>query len=213
MYTAYQATPLEQWVDTIYRQHGITSPDDLNIETLASITNTWVYYKPISSRYIDRGNDMYSVVIDSRLAPKEQWEEFLHELCHVLRHTGNQHQMPDQLVKWQEEHAAAFQLYAAIPLSMLKILELPHLQSEAVGLLTEEFGVTSRLAERRLQQIQQRMLQGIVAVEYATYQQHKQEPEPEPDINFHIVEHSSETLRLIGKLSWLSAQKGKKINW
>ena len=201
--------------------HGIGSPRDLTIENLAARLNTWVYYQPISSRYIDRGQGMYSVVIDSRLGRKEQWEDFLHELCHVLRHSGNQHQMPEPLIRWQEEHAAHFQLYAAMPYGMLRTLQIPQLQSEAVGFLCEEFGVTTRLAERRLQQIQQRMLQGIVELEYTAYKRQEDTAQSlaaessgdSGDKEFRITPHSIETEKLIGKLSWLSAQKGRRINW
>lgn len=221
MFSHYQRTPLEQWIEDIYRMHGIGSPRDLTIENLAARLNTWVYYQPIGSRYIDRGQGMYSVVIDSRLGRKEQWEEFLHELCHVLRHSGNQHQMPEPLIRWQEEHAAHFQLYAAMPYAMLRTLQIPQLQSEAVGFLCEEFGVTAGLAERRLRQIQQRMLQGIVEQEYAAHKRQEELAQSLAvdssagcaDKEFRIIAHSVETERLIGKLSWLAAQKGRRINW
>ncbi|MCY9577897.1 ImmA/IrrE family metallo-endopeptidase [Paenibacillus alvei] len=53
--------------------------------------------------------------IDSRLLPREQWVEFLHELCHLLRHAGNQTIMPEQFTQAQEAEADAFTMYAAMP--------------------------------------------------------------------------------------------------
>ncbi|MDJ1631941.1 hypothetical protein QNN00_23060 [Bacillus velezensis] len=38
-------------------------------------------------------NGEYSVVLDARASPQEQWQDFVHELCHVLKHTGNQFHM------------------------------------------------------------------------------------------------------------------------
>ncbi|WP_149865378.1 ImmA/IrrE family metallo-endopeptidase [Bacillus zhangzhouensis] len=33
-------------------------------------------------------------LINTRLSPQEQWQDFGHELCHALRHEGNQLIMP-----------------------------------------------------------------------------------------------------------------------
>ncbi|WP_244966010.1 ImmA/IrrE family metallo-endopeptidase [Paenibacillus alvei] len=63
--------------------------------------------------------------IDSRLPSREQWIEFLHELCHLLRHAGNQTIMPEQFTQAQEAEADAFAMYAAMPISMIKTMTLP----------------------------------------------------------------------------------------
>ncbi|MZQ83620.1 ImmA/IrrE family metallo-endopeptidase [Paenibacillus sp. 5J-6] len=111
-------------------------------------------------------NGQFSINVDRRLSPKEQWEDFLHELCHVLRHSGNQMAMPDRYVNWQEQDASAFQLYAALPLSMLKTLTLPENKNEMIAYLSEEFQVTFRLAKARIDQIERRVLQGFLDYEY-----------------------------------------------
>ncbi|MDR6553860.1 Zn-dependent peptidase ImmA (M78 family) [Paenibacillus qinlingensis] len=116
-------------------------------------------------------NGLFSINVDRRLSAKEQWEDFLHELCHVLRHSGNQMVMPDRYVDWQEQDASSFQLYAAIPMSMLKKLSLPEQKSEMVAFLAEEFQVTYRLANERVEQIQRRVLQGILDYEYQQFTQ------------------------------------------
>jgi hypothetical protein len=72
-------------------------------------------------------------------------------------------------VNWQEQDAANFQLYAAMPFSMIAKLHLPQKQGELIELLAEEFQVTHRLAAARLAQIQRRTLQGILDQEYRAH--------------------------------------------
>ncbi|WP_189009844.1 ImmA/IrrE family metallo-endopeptidase [Paenibacillus marchantiophytorum] len=149
----------------MFIQHGITAPGHLTMAHLAAKLNIWVYTMDMSSMAVEK-NGLFSINVDRRLSAKEQWEDFLHELCHVLRHSGNQMVMPDRYVDWQEQDATNFQLYAAMPLAMLKKLALPEQKNEMIALLSEEFQVTYRLAEARIVQIQRRVLQGIMDQEY-----------------------------------------------
>ncbi|GIP35500.1 hypothetical protein J2TS4_47100 [Paenibacillus sp. J2TS4] len=125
-----------------------------------------MYYQPFQSSHIDRGLGMYSINIDSRLSSEQQWEDFLHELCHVLRHSGNQFLMPESFLEWQEQDANSFVPYAAIPFFMLKRMELPPHQNDLIDLLTATFKVTRKLAKKRVEQIQRRILQGILDEEW-----------------------------------------------
>lgn len=170
LFTHYQTTPLEHWVEALYLQHGITEPAQLSMTNLAAKLDIWVYAMDMNSMAVEN-NEQFSINVDRRLSAKEQWEDFLHELCHVLRHSGNQMIMPDRYVGWQEQDASAFQLYAAIPISMLKKLPLPEQKNEMIALLSEEFQVTHRLAAARIEQIQRRVLQGIMDHEYQLYTQ------------------------------------------
>jgi Zn-dependent peptidase ImmA (M78 family) len=172
MFSHYQATPLEQWIEALYRQHDITGPNQLHIVNLASKLNIWTYFMDMNSMAIEK-NGLFSINVNRRLSAKEQWEDFLHELCHVLRHSGNQMAMPGQYVDWQEQDAASFQLYAALPISMLKQIQLPERTNEIIELLSEEFHVTYRLAAARLEQIQRRVLQGIMDHELHLYNQNQ----------------------------------------
>lgn len=172
LFTHYQTTPLEQWVESLYHQHDITLPAHLTMTNLAAKLHIWVYCMDMNSMAIEK-NGLFSINVDRRLSVKEQWEDFLHELCHVLRHSGNQMVMPDRYVDWQEQDASAFQLYAAIPISMLKKLSLPEQKNEMVAFLAEEFQVTYRLANERIEQIQRRVLQGILDHEYQQFTQNQ----------------------------------------
>jgi hypothetical protein len=195
MLSHYHLTPLEQWIEALYQQHDIVSPEQLQITEISAKLNIWVYFMDMGSMAVEK-NGLFSVNIDRRLSAKEQWEDFLHELCHILRHSGDQMAMPAPLLNWQEKDAANFQLYAALPFSMIKGLKLPERQGEIIELLAEEFRVTHRLAADRLEQIQRRMLQGILDEEYRI--QHDTQPRSANPANW-----SKETQTILDKLQQL----------
>lgn len=156
----YQPTPLEQWVENLYRMHGITESQQLNIDEVSSRMNVWVYHLDQGSQTIDN-NGLYSICVDRRLTKSEQWEDFLHELCHVVRHAGNQIRMPTGFLEMQETEAQMFQLYAAIPYFMLPE-RLPDIEHDILNYFMDHFGVTYELAELRLDQIRRRRLQSML---------------------------------------------------
>ena len=61
--------------------------------TISSKLNIWLHFAPFGSRAIYRTN-LPSIIIDNRKAIPHQWEDFGHELCHILFHVGNQLHMP-----------------------------------------------------------------------------------------------------------------------
>lgn len=156
----YQLTPLEQWIQDLYLRLKITEPSQLNIVDLAARLNVWIYFRSMTSKALEIDGH-FSINIDSRLNQREQYEEFLHELCHLLRHSGNQSNMPELFSVKQEQEAQHFILYAAIPYSMFIQLELPEMLQDIAEVLVQEFGVTQELAIKRIEQIQQRKLQAI----------------------------------------------------
>ncbi|MNI54719.1 hypothetical protein D3C73_1096290 [compost metagenome] len=116
---------------------------------------------------------------------------FFHELCHVLRHAGDQRHMTQQFKRAQEQEADQFVLYAAIPFFMFAKLPVPDQRQEAIAYLSEIFHVPLELAEQRLDQIQRRMLHGglMAAAREADRQKRNQE-----------TGWSSETERILDQL-------------
>lgn len=161
MLSLYKSTPFEQWIEDMCQRYRITQPHHLTIEYVAWRFNIWVYYRKFHSAHFELGRGLYSVNVDARLNREEQWEDFLHELCHVLRHEGNQLIMAESFRQWQEQDANNFVPYAAIPFFMLKRMELPEQKEEIIDLFIHTFKVTRSLAERRLEQIQRRIFQSI----------------------------------------------------
>lgn len=157
----YTTTPLESWIEQLYMTNGINHPHQLTIDEIAPRLNIWVYYTDMASQHIDR-KGLYTININRNTSPDEQWSDFLHELCHVLRHSGNQVTMPKLLLQWQEADCANFELYAALPFFMIKQMELPHIDREIIDLWTWEFRVTPELARKRLEQIRRRIMQKML---------------------------------------------------
>ncbi|NEW07117.1 ImmA/IrrE family metallo-endopeptidase [Paenibacillus sp. SYP-B3998] len=203
MFSNYQTTPLEQWIEALYHQHQLTQPNQLQIVNLASKLNIWTYFTDMNSMAVEN-NGLFSINLDRRLSAREQWEDFLHEVCHLLRHAGNQMTMPDQYVGWQEQDAAAFQLYAAMPISMIKQIQLPERKSEMIEALSEEFQVTYRLAAARLEQIQRRIFQGIMDQEFHLFIKNQTS-------SYHPANWSDATRSIMEKLEQLK-RKGASTN-
>lgn len=153
----YERTYLEEWVEGLYKQIGITSPSDLTIENVSARLRIGVTFAPGVSDEVIFDADYAHIFINSLHCPQRQWEVFCHELCHPLRHLGNQLLLPDEFRKWQERDAQAFQFYAAVPFFLLQKLELPDHEKELIDLLSVEFGVTHRFAKRRWEQVLRRI--------------------------------------------------------
>lgn len=160
MFEHYQMTRIEEFTERLYKRIGISNTYELTIEDIANRLNIWIYYTPMRSKALEVRPGMYSMNIDSRLLPREQWVEFLHELCHLLRHAGNQTIMPEQFTQAQEAEADAFTMYAAMPISMIKVMTLTERCCDAAACLSDEFKVPIDMAHQRLEQIRRRVYAG-----------------------------------------------------
>lgn len=156
----YQMTALEKWTEDLYERLGIREPSQITIANISERLNIWIHYLDVRSKGIEASAGMYSMFIDNRLPAGMQRLEFLHELCYLLRHAGNQSVMPEHYTQAQQDEADRFILYAAMPYSMISRRSLPELRSEAISVITTEFEVPRELAMQRIDQIQRRIFQG-----------------------------------------------------
>ncbi|QRG65286.1 ImmA/IrrE family metallo-endopeptidase [Brevibacillus choshinensis] len=157
----YKMTPLEEWITTTYLQHSITTPDDLSLEhVVASFGGEIALLKTRShARWIEDGTGDFIIIIDSRLDEATQRSEFYHELCHPLRHVGNQQMLPKAFRDLQETQATMFQLYASIPFFMIKELDMPDLEHNVPYQWAQIFKTPLPLAVQRFRQIKSRINQ------------------------------------------------------
>lgn len=199
MFEHYQMTILEKFVENVYHQAGITEPNQLTIKELSRRLNVWVHYKPVGSRALESTSGMYSMFLDERLPPDQQRMDFLHELCHLLRHAGNQMVLPKSFTQMQENEAEHFVLYAAMPFSMISKLELPDRRGAAIHILAQTFDVPLKLAEQRLEQIKRRCLQGMFNSMIKDKEQESRYTEPN---------WSTETQRILKQLDRQLIAKG-----
>ncbi|MCM3790319.1 ImmA/IrrE family metallo-endopeptidase [Domibacillus indicus] len=63
---------------------------------------------------------------------EEKWQEFAQEVCHLLRHSGNQTVPPFPFVQLQEWQAGTFTLHLCMPTFMLEKLMLNTLLRKSV---------------------------------------------------------------------------------
>lgn len=141
----YTTSLLEDWIEIFYSRIGIYHPRQLDLHTIANRLGYSVIYRDISSRFY---ND--SVIIDVRLSPQEQWQEFAHEVCHLERHAGNQLAMPQPFVELQEYQANLFAYHFCVPTFMLLSLQIPENIKQAIYFIANTFFVTLEFAEHRL---------------------------------------------------------------
>ena len=145
----------EEYINNFYRAIDIYHPHQLDIEEIASRNGLSVAYlstEPMNIKNV--------IVLDDRTAAAEQWQDFGHELCHALWHSGNQITMPMPYQVYQENKSNNFAQYACIPSFMLHGMKLPTHEKEAVWMIMETFGVERWFAEKRLQQYLRNLIYG-----------------------------------------------------
>ncbi|GAA4703664.1 ImmA/IrrE family metallo-endopeptidase [Brevibacillus fulvus] len=168
MLNFYEPTVLEEWVEKFYIKHNIRTPSNLSIENMSAILGIGVTFAPGVDDEVLFDEEYTHVFINSLHSRQRQWEVFCHEICHPLRHLGNQIMLPDEFRKMQEIEANAFQYYAAIPFFMVRDMKLPDHQNEIIDLLAREFGVTHEFAKKRWDQILRRIARGRSHHEFIT---------------------------------------------
>jgi Zn-dependent peptidase ImmA (M78 family) len=162
----YQTIPLEDYIKNLYQSLGIMEHYQLDMMEIAFKMNIWIHFKEMESKAVKlRG--LYSILIDSRLSPAEQWQDFGHELCHVLRQAGNQLDLPTDMIRFQETKAENFAYEFCVPSFMLLSISLPQQRNEAIQYVSETFNVTLDFADRRLVQIERRLMNSQLGLQYA----------------------------------------------
>lgn len=144
----YQTTLLEDWIKEFYFNIDVYYPRQLDLFDIAARLGIFVHFEEFSSRVYNG-----EIIIDSRLSPEEQWEDFGHELCHLLRQEGNQLLlMRNQLLDIQEAKAENFALQFCAPTFMLlknKVVNYLNIQ-DGIPFVVEKFNVTEEFAKKRL---------------------------------------------------------------
>ncbi|MNJ50406.1 hypothetical protein D3C77_456780 [compost metagenome] len=163
MFSYYKETNLEQWISSMLLENRIFTPADLHdLEAIAETFDVKLLFSD-SPSFSD--NELRVIFIDKRASDARARTVFFHELCHVLRHAGDQRYMPELFEQAQEFEAEAFVLYATMPFYMFSQLELPDRKWDAMYLIADTFNVSLDLAEQRLEQIYRREMNGSLAAE------------------------------------------------
>lgn len=155
-FSYYKETELEKWINDIYKNNEIFSPQDMDIHVIAQRLGIDIIYdncQPFSHA------GKYVIFLNKKSREAESRVAFFHELCHLLRHVGDQRDMPELFKEGQEIEAEHFALYAALPFFMISSLEVPEKNDLAVTFLAKEFKVPRELVAKRLKQVERRIVQ------------------------------------------------------
>ncbi|MBO2942768.1 ImmA/IrrE family metallo-endopeptidase [Paenibacillus sp. F411] len=155
----YYETTLEQWVSNRYRASRILQPEDMDLDRISEVFLVDLRYDqclPFSD------NEERVIFLNKRDPHPIARMVYFHELCHVLRHAGDQRRMNKLFRDGQEADAKAFLLYASMPFFMISQLDIPENQKGATYYLAKLFSVPPKLAKQRLLQIQRRELQSTL---------------------------------------------------
>lgn len=155
----YIPTKLESFVESLYKENGILSPSDMDIDSIAEIFNCKVVYAkgaPLIAYDETDGGLIFLRVTDNT---QMQRLDFYHELSHAALHVGDQRDMPGTFIEMQETQASAFQSYAAMPAYMIAGIEPANTWHEYIMNLSLLFEVPYQFAAKRIDQIKRRIFQ------------------------------------------------------
>ncbi|GMR66896.1 ImmA/IrrE family metallo-endopeptidase [Bacillus sp. MN7755] len=150
----YYTTQLEDYIQHLYQSLSIFVPEQIDMMEIAKKLNILLYFAPFGSHAMQR-NQISNLVIDNRISQQEQWEDFGHETCHILFHSGNQLLMHQMFLDYQEAKAKNFAQQFCVPTFMLR--KIPPLQLKAY-IISEKFNVTTQFAEKRLLHYENQLL-------------------------------------------------------
>lgn len=201
MFELYKKTPLENWLEDLYISKGINHPIDLHdINYIGNGFNIRiVFFQEAPERAIWDEEDAI-IFLKPNQDEETLREKFFHELCHPLRHYGDQTSMRVKTFReLQEVQANQFQLYAAIPFYMVQTLKPTTLEHEMISQIRTVFKVSERLAKRRLEQIKRRIFQAQSDAEHRAFMDSLY-PKAPP--------YSEETNAVLNKLQMLLEKRG-----
>lgn len=142
-------TYLEDYIQNLYKLIGVTIPSELEMPYIARKLGVKIVYRTSAFRF---GNEIILV----RGTKCEEWMEFGHEICHYLRHCGNQANMHPLFAELQEWQAENFMYHFCVPTFMLQKLNLPRNRKKAIWEIQKNFNVSYEFAEIRLEKFTQK---------------------------------------------------------
>lgn len=147
-------THTEDFIQKLYTRIGIIEPQQMDFQSIALHLGTKVFYWQDKSQALFLKNQAY-IFINEELTNQQQWQDFCHELGHVLLHTGNQQRMYPLFREYQEYKANNFMYHACVPSFMLDELDPSELTVKNVQRL---FNVEYDFAFKRLEQYRSKKL-------------------------------------------------------
>ncbi|WP_249871575.1 ImmA/IrrE family metallo-endopeptidase [Oceanobacillus saliphilus] len=139
-------THVEEYVHDLYKGMHIREPHQLEIPRIANKLEINIQYASVNMRIMD-------VIFLKRSSKQREWQAFGHEVCHYLRHSGNQLSMFYMFRDLQEWQADSFAYHFCIPTFMLQ--EIKHV---TVYEVMSKFNVEYKFAINRLEMYKRKMV-------------------------------------------------------
>lgn len=142
---------------------------------------------------------LYSIVLNNNLSPEEEWQDFSHEIGHILKHYGNQHKMINLFRNLQEYQADNFMFHFCVPTFMLLNYEISNYFNikEGAPFIANEFRVTEKFAKKRLNLFRRKIEQTKFDEKFRDFMTPKKAPP-----------YSAETKAILSKLYQQLEKKG-----
>lgn len=133
---------LEDYIFRLFNSIGVKQPKDLDMHTIAQKLGVEIVYRNKAFR-------IYDEIVLFRSNRQQEWQLFGHEVCHFLRHSGNQLLMNRLFFDLQEWQANHFAYHFCVPTFMLDKLVI-HNSYDIVN----QFNVDYEFAIKRLEMYQ-----------------------------------------------------------
>lgn len=148
VYTTYT----EDFIKDMYNKIGITKPHQLHLLRIANALGIKVFYWKQPSQALFDENYGY-IFLNEKLSTAELWQDFCHELSHVLQQCGNQGykgKIPRSWIEYQENKANNFMYHACMPSFMLDALNITDYNFSTIISLQKLFNVEYEFALKRI---------------------------------------------------------------
>lgn len=142
---------VEDFVKKFYSKIGIVEPQQLDFQTIAERLGIHVFYWTKPSEALFLKNYAY-IFLNENLTEQQKWQDFCHEVAHVLLHAGNQSSMSPLFRDYQEWKANNFMYHACMPTFMLDQVKVKDYTPQTVIQLSVIFHVEYEFALKRLKQ-------------------------------------------------------------
>lgn len=139
-------THIEEYVTNLYNYLSINNPEQIDIDVIAAKLGVNIFYG--SASFIINNN-----IFIQKSSKQKEWQTFAHEICHYLRHCGNQLNMGKLFVNFQEYQANYFAYHFCVPTFMLD-----KLKEFTVYMIMDLFNVEYKFALRRLEMYQNKVI-------------------------------------------------------
>lgn len=157
----YLLTPLEEDIKKLYKILHIEYPYEMDMWNIAGDLDIWIQFHEHESEMVKRRGGLYTLFLNEDLSIQEEWQDFGHELAHVIKHVGKQDEMQFLFRQLQENQANSFMYHFCVPTFMLLNMNISNYHNiiDGIDIVAENFNVTKEFAKRRLEMFRDQMLQ------------------------------------------------------